>query len=152
MRHSPWREDGSVVYNCCWSSPAQSRGTHGHILLSQIRDSPNLEGQVPYLYPHPRIRWPSFTPRHWVPFSLPPTRRVTVEVFEPVSTQIHQLTLNDWISSQQYMKVQFVPDWKHITTYYESHTKHTANLCRQFAEIQYVKASATYSNHWVLKG
>jgi hypothetical protein len=24
-----------------------SRGTHDHILLSQIRDSPNLEGQVP---------------------------------------------------------------------------------------------------------
>jgi hypothetical protein len=24
-----------------------SRGTHNHILLSQIRDSPNLEGQVP---------------------------------------------------------------------------------------------------------
>jgi hypothetical protein len=22
--HSLWREDGSVVYNCCWSSPAQS--------------------------------------------------------------------------------------------------------------------------------
>jgi hypothetical protein len=30
---------------------------------------------------------PSHTPRHWVPFSLPPTsRRDTVEVFEPVST------------------------------------------------------------------
>jgi hypothetical protein len=26
---------------------SESRGTHGHILLSQIRDSPNLEGQVP---------------------------------------------------------------------------------------------------------
>jgi hypothetical protein len=25
----------------------ESRGTHYHILLSQIRDSPNLEGQVP---------------------------------------------------------------------------------------------------------
>jgi hypothetical protein len=22
--HPVWREDGSVVYNCCWSSPAQS--------------------------------------------------------------------------------------------------------------------------------
>jgi hypothetical protein len=27
-----WQDDGSVVYNCCWSSPAQS--------LSQIRDFP----------------------------------------------------------------------------------------------------------------
>jgi hypothetical protein len=26
---------------------SESRGTQGHILLSQIRDSPNLEGQVP---------------------------------------------------------------------------------------------------------
>jgi hypothetical protein len=28
---------------------SESRGTHDHILLSQIRDSPNLEGQVPIL-------------------------------------------------------------------------------------------------------
>jgi hypothetical protein len=26
---------------------SESSGTHDHILLSQIRDSPNLEGQVP---------------------------------------------------------------------------------------------------------
>jgi hypothetical protein len=26
---------------------SESHGTHGHILLSQVRDSPNLEGQVP---------------------------------------------------------------------------------------------------------
>jgi hypothetical protein len=26
---------------------SESRGTHDHILLSQVRDSPNLEGQVP---------------------------------------------------------------------------------------------------------
>jgi hypothetical protein len=26
---------------------SESRGTHDHILLSQIRDCPNLEGQVP---------------------------------------------------------------------------------------------------------
>jgi hypothetical protein len=28
---------------------SESCGTHDHILLSQIRDSPNLEGQVPVL-------------------------------------------------------------------------------------------------------
>jgi hypothetical protein len=50
-----------VVYNCCWSSPAQSfsgssRGTRGHILLSQIRDSSNLEGQVPvFISPRNRV-------------------------------------------------------------------------------------------------
>jgi hypothetical protein len=32
--------------------------------------------------------WPGYTPRHWVPFSSPPTtRRVTVEVFDPASTR-----------------------------------------------------------------
>jgi hypothetical protein len=29
---------------------SESRGTCDHILLSQIRDSPNLESHVPYLY------------------------------------------------------------------------------------------------------
>jgi hypothetical protein len=39
--------DGSVVYNCCWS---ESRGTHDHILLSQIRDSPKLESLRIYIH------------------------------------------------------------------------------------------------------
>jgi hypothetical protein len=34
----------------------ESLGTHGHILLSQIRDSPNLEGQVPiFISPRNRV-------------------------------------------------------------------------------------------------
>jgi hypothetical protein len=87
-----WREDGSVVYNCCWSSPAQSfsalspAGLDDHILLSQIRDSPNLEGQVP-VFISPRNRVAQLYPRHWVTFSSSPkTRRATVEVFGPAST------------------------------------------------------------------
>jgi hypothetical protein len=53
-----------------------SRGTHDQILLSQIRDSPNLEGQPT------GTGWPGYTPKHWVPFlSLPTTRRAMVEVF-----------------------------------------------------------------------
>jgi hypothetical protein len=39
---------------------SESRGIHDHILLSQIRESPNLEGQVPYLYA-PGTRWPNYT-------------------------------------------------------------------------------------------
>jgi hypothetical protein len=40
---SLWREDGSVAYNCCWHSPAQSFSgpssvSRDHILLSHIRD------------------------------------------------------------------------------------------------------------------
>jgi hypothetical protein len=56
---------------------SESRGTRYDILLSQIEDSPNLEGQVP-VFIFPRNRWPSYTPRHWVPFSSPlTTRRAT---------------------------------------------------------------------------
>jgi hypothetical protein len=40
-------------------------------------------------------KWPGYTPRHWVPFSLPPTtRRATVKVFELVSTQAREKTEN----------------------------------------------------------
>jgi hypothetical protein len=66
---------------------SESRGTHDHILLSQIRDTPQPGGRSPYLYPT-GTGWPSYTPRHWVPFSSPPTiRRAAVDVFEPASTR-----------------------------------------------------------------
>jgi hypothetical protein len=62
---------------------SESRETRDHILLSQIRDSPNLEGQVP-VFISPRNRVAHFTPRYWVPFSSPPTTRsATVVVLEP---------------------------------------------------------------------
>jgi hypothetical protein len=66
---------------------SEFRGTRDHILLSQSRDSPNLEGQVPVFNP-PGTGWSSYIPRHWVLFSSPPTtRRNTVEVFEAASTR-----------------------------------------------------------------
>jgi hypothetical protein len=57
-----WREDGSVFYICC--------------CLSRVR--------VPW------DSWPYFTISDFrLPFSsLPTTRRVTVEVFEPASTRV----------------------------------------------------------------
>jgi hypothetical protein len=52
--------------------------------------------RFPFLYP-PGTEWPSYTPRYWVPFSLPPmTYRTMVEVSEPSSTRVTgliQLTL-----------------------------------------------------------
>jgi hypothetical protein len=42
-------------------------GTHDHILLSQIRDSTDLEDQVP-VFISPGTGWPSYNPRHRVPF------------------------------------------------------------------------------------
>jgi hypothetical protein len=88
---SLWRENGSVVYNCCWSSPAQSFSSPSPAGLMTIFHCLTLEtpstwrARSPYLY-SPRTRSPGYTPKHWVPFSSPPTtRRATVEVFEPTS-------------------------------------------------------------------
>jgi hypothetical protein len=63
MYYPLWREDGPVVYNYCWSSPAQSF-SGDHILLSQIRDSPTWRARSLYLYA-PGTGWPGYTPRHW---------------------------------------------------------------------------------------
>jgi hypothetical protein len=66
---------------------SQRNQAHEHILLSQIRDSPNLEGQVP-LFVTPRNRVAQLHPQALGFFSSPPTtRRATVEVFEPAFTR-----------------------------------------------------------------
>jgi hypothetical protein len=64
--------------------------SHDHILLPEIREPPNLESQVPvHIPPTPETGWPSYTSKHWIPFSITPTtRRATVEVFEPVSIRV----------------------------------------------------------------
>jgi hypothetical protein len=63
------------------------RGTHYYILLSQIRDSSNLEGQVT-VFIFPRDRVARLYPWHWVQLSSPPTtHRATVELFDPASTR-----------------------------------------------------------------
>jgi hypothetical protein len=78
-----WREDGSVVCNCCWPSQEQSFSRPSPS-LSKIWYSPTLEDQVP-----PATGRPTYTQGYWVPFSQPPTAsRTTVEVFEPASTRV----------------------------------------------------------------
>jgi hypothetical protein len=67
LGHPLWRVAGSVVYICYWPSPAQS-----------------------FLGPSPiGLVWPYFTVSDSrLPYSSPPpTRRVTVEVFDPASTR-----------------------------------------------------------------
>jgi hypothetical protein len=88
-----WREDGSVVYNCCWSSPAQSfsgpspAGLMTIFYCLRFETLPTWRTRSPYFYP-PLTGWPRYTPRNWVPVSSPPaTRRATVEVFEHASTR-----------------------------------------------------------------
>jgi hypothetical protein len=69
-----------MAYNCCWFSPAHSFSGQSPVgpmtifLLAQIRDTPNLKGQVPLFIP-PGTGWPGYTRRRWVPFSSPPTTR-----------------------------------------------------------------------------
>jgi hypothetical protein len=83
----------SVVYNCWWSSPAQSfsgespTGLMTIFYCLRIESPPTWRARSPYLYPR-RKGWLSYTPMHLVPFSSPPTtRRATVEVFQPASTR-----------------------------------------------------------------
>jgi hypothetical protein len=72
---------------------SESRRTHDHILMSPIRDSPNLEGQVP-VFISPRNRVAQLYSQALVPFLSPPmTCRAMVEVFEPAST-LHYTTLH----------------------------------------------------------
>jgi hypothetical protein len=86
---------------------SESCGTHDHILLSQIRDSPKLEGQDP-VFISPRTEWPSYTPRHWVPFSSPPTTlKATVEVFDPASGRT--LTQPNQSQSRSYFTTDGLP-------------------------------------------
>jgi hypothetical protein len=68
----------------------ESCGTHDKILLSHIRDSPNLEGQVS-VFISPGNRVARLYLQALGSFPTPPiTRRATVEVFDPVSI---------WVSS-----------------------------------------------------
>jgi hypothetical protein len=80
-------------YSCCWSSPAQSfsgqnpAGLMTTLYYLRFETPPTWRTRSPYIYP-PGTWWPSYTPRHWVPFSSSPTNRMaTVEVFDRASTR-----------------------------------------------------------------
>jgi hypothetical protein len=75
----------SIVYNCCWASPAKSfsgknsRYTQRYFVVC-FETPPVWRIRFPYLFP----RGPVSPPRHWAPFtSLFTTRVATVEVFDP---------------------------------------------------------------------
>jgi hypothetical protein len=92
MKHHLWREDRSVVYNCCWPSSAQSFSGPRPVGLMTIfycfrfQNPQNWRARSPYLHP-PGTGWPSYNPKNGVPFLSPHmTRRAMVEVFEPAST------------------------------------------------------------------
>jgi hypothetical protein len=58
-----------------------------HVTVSHSKPPPTWRTRSPYSYP-PGTGWLSYIPRHWVPFSLPPTTRpATVAAFDPTSTR-----------------------------------------------------------------
>jgi hypothetical protein len=76
---------------CSHSQVRVPRNSWPYFTASDSRLSPTWGARSPYLIPPPRTAWPSYTPRHWVPFSSPPKSRratvATVEVFELASTR-----------------------------------------------------------------
>jgi hypothetical protein len=104
MQHPLWREDGSLYYNWCWSSPEQSFSgpspaglmtafyclTFGTPLTWRTRSS--------YLH-SPGTGWPSYTPRHWVPFSSPPPHGILPRTVNAKSKLLYdlQFTVNQFI-------------------------------------------------------
>jgi hypothetical protein len=99
---SSLKEDGSVVYNCYLSSPVQPilgpspAGLMTTFYCLRFEAPPTWRARFPYLYPT-GTGWPGYTPRHWVPFSSPPTtRRATVQVSDHASTQyINHLKISE---------------------------------------------------------
>jgi hypothetical protein len=93
--HPLWQEDGSVIYNCCWFSPAQAfsgqspMGPMTTFYYLKFETPPTWMARSPYLY-SPGLEWPGNTPRHWVSISSPMIRRATVEVHR------YCLLIYDW--------------------------------------------------------
>jgi hypothetical protein len=103
MKHPLRREDGSVVYNCCWSSltPSLSGPSPARLMTTfyclRVETHPTWRDRSPYLCP-PGTGWPSYTPQNWVPLLSPrTTRRATVEVFEAASTR--DCLCNEWATA-----------------------------------------------------
>jgi hypothetical protein len=87
-----WREDGSVVYNCCWSSPVQSFSGPRPAGLMTIFYCPRFETPQPGGRGHriyiPQKQGDLVMPPGAVSFSSPHmTSRAAVEVLESASTR-----------------------------------------------------------------
>jgi hypothetical protein len=68
MERPVWRDDGSVIYSYCWSSPAKSFSVLSPAGLAAIfyclnyDTSPTWRARFLNLFPL-RTGWPSYTPR-----------------------------------------------------------------------------------------
>jgi hypothetical protein len=66
---------------------SESRGTHDHLLLPQIQDSDNLDGQVPVFISSRNTMARLYPQALGSLFVASYTRRATVEVFDPAATR-----------------------------------------------------------------
>jgi hypothetical protein len=96
--------------------------THDPILLSQIRDSPNLEGQVPVF------------------ISSGNRAAVFIYIIYKNSVRISQET--HYVTATKPNRLMLFRET--VAVYCENRTEHTNTLCGQNAEFGYVKAGATY--------
>jgi hypothetical protein len=109
---SLWREDGSFVYNFCWFSPAQwfSRPSPAGLVIFyclRFETPPTRRARFPYLY-SPGTWWPSYTPRHWVPFRrLLRLAGIWWRYSNTSKTNFFKII---------YIQIQSVPHRKHITS------------------------------------
>jgi hypothetical protein len=90
--------DGSVIYNCCWPSPAQSfwdMSLSGFMITFccfRFETPPTWRARSPYLYP-PGTMSPNYTPRHLVFLKTPlhgPSKKTQ---FTTVSLLLHAYPL-----------------------------------------------------------
>jgi hypothetical protein len=115
---------------------SESRGTHDHILLSQIRDSPTWRPRSLYLYPA-GTGWPGHNLRHWVSFPSPPTntgRKLNPYFYE-------YIYINPAHTSQETYYVTVTKSNRLMlfrergAVYRENRTEHINALCGQNAEF-----------------
>jgi hypothetical protein len=86
---------------------SESCGAHGHILLSQIRDSSNLEGQVPvFIYPRNRVArlYPQELGCLYVASYDSQTYPLRVGFQEsiPTETSVYRTVAQQWVFASQY--------------------------------------------------
>jgi hypothetical protein len=104
-----WREDGSIVYICCWSSWAQSfSGPSPARLMTtfnclRFETPPTRRARSPYLYP-PGTGRLSYTPKYWVLFF---TSYDSQGYGGGVRTRLHTGDqVNEWMESLPFTQAQ----------------------------------------------
>jgi hypothetical protein len=107
---------------------SESRGTHDHILLSQIRDSPNLEGQVPvFMFPSHRVA-------RLYPQAL---GSIFVASYDSQGYGGGIRLLNLRISAELYLKSVFVPHREHAPSPLQIPFTEVITVCPKSHAIPY---------------